>query len=84
MKYPTIRYIYNRRGNAGPETAASIEVLVTHERKRKYIATGVKVLPNQWSDTKHVIRHPDNHSLNMRIHKVYMTVSDYLSGSPRR
>ena len=84
MKYPTIRYIYNRRGNAGAETAASIEVLVTHERKRKYIATGVKVLPNQWSDTKHVIRHPDNHSLNMRIHKVYMTVSDYLSGSPRR
>ena len=39
----------------------------------------MKVLPNQWSDTKHVIRHPDNHSLNMRIDKVYKTVSDYIA-----
>lgn len=53
MKIPTIKFVFDRRHTAGDKDKGYIEMVITHNRQRKFIATGVSCYPFQWkADTK--------------------------------
>lgn len=51
-KFPQIHLIYNRYKKADAKTKAVLEIRVTHNRKQKYLSTGIWLYPNQWKDGK--------------------------------
>jgi site-specific recombinase XerD len=48
-KFPQIHLIYNRYKKADSNTPAVVEVRITHNKKQKYISTGIWLYPNQWN-----------------------------------
>lgn len=47
---PTLTFIYDRKGQATKDRPAVVELRITAEKVRKYISTGVKLLPKEWSN----------------------------------
>lgn len=53
MKIPTIKFVYDRRHTAGKDGKGYVEMVITHDRQRKFIATSISCHPHQWKgDTK--------------------------------
>ena len=50
LKVPTIKFVYNRRGDATKNHVASVEMRIGHERRCKYLATGIRLLPKEWKN----------------------------------
>lgn len=48
MRVPTLTLIYDRKGHASRKIAAPVEILIYHERKRKYMSTGIRLHPKEW------------------------------------
>ena len=53
---PTLTFIYDRKGQATKTKAAVVELRITADKVRKYISTGVKLLPKEWSNGSVVCR----------------------------
>lgn len=65
MKKVTLTLIHNRRGLGSPTKPVSVEIRFSLNGERRYISTGVKVTPSQWSSkTQRVIRRDDADELN--------------------
>lgn len=47
MNLPTIRYIFARKG-LGKKGKGSVELVITHEGKRKFLSTGISCYPHNW------------------------------------
>lgn len=61
---PSVRYIYDRRRTATDVKQAAVEIEVYFSRtQRKFINTGVQLLPEQWNGAI-VIKHDDCDRLN--------------------
>ena len=45
---PKIALVYDRYSKANGTTKASLEIRITHNRKQKYLSTGIMLLPKQW------------------------------------
>lgn len=80
MKLPNFCIIFDRRKTASQTSGGYVEVRVSHERKSKYYPTGVKVLPSQWDNSKHVIKHADAGILNAKIDAVFDPIKNYIVG----
>lgn len=85
MKYPTLKLCYDRRGKAvsqkGSETPGAVEIEIYFERKRKWISTGVSVVPSQWNNKSGmVVGNPDCGSLNLRINAQVKPIREYING----
>jgi len=59
---PTIRLVFDRKNQATKSTAKErkaglVQIEVMHQRKRRYISTGVKVYADQWRQNheQHVV-----------------------------
>lgn len=70
MKYPTVRIIFDRRKRASTSAPGTVEVEIMYQSKRKWISTGVRVLPKNWNDTHHVVGRADALDMNLRIEAV--------------
>lgn len=79
MKYPTTRFVFDRKKTATKQKDALIQIEVLHERKKKYISTGVKVYKDQWNEKAYVINRNDMLELNERIKGVKKNVDDYIT-----
>lgn len=49
IRQPIIAYIYNRYGTATATKGAVIEMRIAYGGRSKYMSTGIKVLPREWS-----------------------------------
>ena len=70
MCYPKLEVVYDYKHKGSDETLtpATVWLRVYFNRtQRKYISTGVMVLPSQWSDTYWVVNHPSSLALNNMI-----------------
>lgn len=47
---PTLTFVYDRKGQATKTKPAVVELRITANKVRKYISTGVKLLPKEWSN----------------------------------
>jgi hypothetical protein len=50
MKSPSIKFIYDRKKVGTKTKEAPVELRVTYDYKQKYMATGIKVLPQHWKE----------------------------------
>lgn len=48
MKIPTVRFVFDRRNTAGKNGKGYVEMVITYEKQRKFIATGVTCYPHNW------------------------------------
>lgn len=67
MEKVILSIIHNRLKRGTCQKPVSIEFRFTCGRERKYVSSGIKVCPNQWSDRGCVIRHPDAAILNEQL-----------------
>lgn len=79
MKYPTLRFVFDRRKVATETRKASIYLEVAFERKRRDVPTGVHVCINQWSDAKRVIARTDAPDLNAQLGSIESHVRKVLA-----
>lgn len=68
MKLPILRKIYDRRKRAKDGKPGKVEIEVYLNNKRKYISTGVSVLPEEW-DGNEVCNRADAFALNRSIER---------------
>lgn len=60
--------IHNRLKRGTSQKAVSVELRFSYKSDRKYISTGIKVTPSQWSDgRKMIIKHKDADALNAKL-----------------
>lgn len=65
MEKVTLTFVHNRLKRGTSQKAVSVELRFTENRQRKYVSTGIMLLPHQWSAaTQRVIRHPEASRLN--------------------
>ena len=76
-KFPQIHLIYNRYKKANAETKAMVEIRVTHDRKQKYISTGIGLYPNQWKNGK-IVNCENIYEISQILDKLVSNVRDVL------
>ena len=84
MKYPSTRFVYDRKKTATKTKDAIIQIEILLSGRKKYVTTGVKVYKDQWHDKYHVCHRDDMESLNERIDAVKETIDGYISKLVRR
>lgn len=47
-RMPTVTFIYDRKKTATRSRGAVIEIRISYDYKKKYLSTGIKVLPKEW------------------------------------
>lgn len=67
MKYPTLRFVFDRKHKATKTKTGLVQLEVLSERKRKWISTGVTLYADQWDSRRMVINHPDMIGLNKKL-----------------
>lgn len=48
IKMPMVSFVYDRKQPAGRNKAAVVEIRISHDYRKKYLSTGVRVLPKEW------------------------------------
>lgn len=79
MIIPTLTFVYDRRGRASRTNPAPVELSVYVARKRKYITTGIKLLPKEWSNGSVSACRPDYMELNDQLHAIKKKVSEVVT-----
>lgn len=64
MKSPDFRFVFDRTKKATKKKASSVYSVVTFERKRKFLSTGIRLYSGQWDDVKMVVGRRDAKELN--------------------
>lgn len=52
MKYPTARFVFDRKHTASKTTKGTVQIEILFERKRKWISTGVRLYSDQCINRK--------------------------------
>ena len=50
MSMVNLTFVYDRKGKASKTKKGMVELRIYHEGVRKYISTGVKLFPKEWSN----------------------------------
>lgn len=79
MKYPTLRFVFDRKHIASEKKKGLVQIEVTSEGKRKWIGTQVKVYPNQWDDRKKVIRSMESIQLNAILDSMMNNINEFIT-----
>ena len=76
-KLPHIAIIYDRYHKASKEHKGVLEIRITHDRKQKYISTGIKLLPKEWREkTEEVVNTPDAAILNKLLNNKLSSIKE--------
>lgn len=77
-KFPTVRIVYGRRNSQTKSGEQIVEIEIAFQGKRKWITTGVKVKPKNWSKSRKIIGRPDAIDLNLKIEKLEDFINNYI------
>ncbi len=80
MKYPTMRFVFDRKKVATKKKKGLVQLEVLFQGKRKWIGTGVKVYADQWDDRKKVINSMDMLELNDCLDKQKAGIQQWING----
>lgn len=70
---PTIAFVFDRRKTASTKQEGSVELRITHERKQKFMSTGIRVLPKEWKGGR-VVGRIDASELNATLDELLLKV----------
>ncbi|MCM1028262.1 MAG: Arm DNA-binding domain-containing protein, partial [Alloprevotella sp.] len=59
MKYPSVRFLFDKKRKATNSTKGLLQIEITYQRQRKWVSTNVKLFASQWDNQKLIINHPD-------------------------
>lgn len=79
MKYPTLRFVFDRKKVATKQKKGLVQLEVLSEGKRKWIGTGVKLYSDQWSDRKKVMNSSEMLQLNQRLDEMMRIIQDWIN-----
>lgn len=75
LKQPIITYIFNRYGKATATKEAVIEMRIAYGGRSKFMSTGIKVLPREWSKKEQrVTNRIDAIILNKTLEKLMLEI----------
>nr|DAI98662.1 MAG TPA: Integrase [Caudoviricetes sp.] len=83
-RYPTTRFVFDRKKMATNEKKALIQVEILFGGKKKYISTGVKVFKNQYNKKEFVCNCFEMVVLNKRINAVKERIDQYITDLAER
>ena len=69
IRQPKITYIYNRYKQASSKRDAVIELRIAYNKKQKYLSTGIRVFPKEWSNGL-VVKRSDSIILNKTLDRL--------------
>ena len=84
MKYPSLRFVIDRKHVATKKKRGLVQLEVLSEGKRKWIGTGVKLYSDQWSDRKKVINSSEMLQLNQRLDEMMRVIQDWVNDLIRK
>ena len=76
----TTKIIFDRRKVADRKTPGAVEIRITENRKSYWIATGIRVLRQEWAAGQ-VVNRQDAPELNKRLAVIYQKVSSEVNSS---
>jgi site-specific recombinase XerD len=79
MKYPTARFVFDRKHTASKTTKGTVQIEVLFERKRKWIGTGVRLYSDQWNDKVKVKNTVQSIELNERLDAQMSNINEYIN-----
>ncbi len=79
MILPKLTLVYDRRKRASRTNPAQVELKVYADKKQKYISTGIKLLPREWSRGSVNACRPDYIELNEQLHALVKKASEIVA-----
>ena len=70
--------VFDRKGQSSKSKTGIVELRISSEKKRKYISTGVKLLPKEWSNGS-VVNRNDWKELNDRLQTIKKKCSEIVT-----
>ena len=83
MKFPSVRFVFDRKHKASQSSRGLVQIEVTSQGKRKWISTGVKLYADQWDERRMVINDVDMVRLNRDLTEQRARIEDWLRGLER-
>lgn len=78
MKFPTLRFVFDRRNIATDKKKASVYLEVAFQRKRRDVPTGIHLYAGEWDDKKRVVARTDAMALNEQLDSIQSKVRNIL------
>ena len=79
MKYPTMRFVFDRKKVATKTHKGLVQIEVLSEGKRKWIGTGVKVYSDQWDDRRKIINSVEMIQLNQCLDEQRRVIQNWIN-----
>lgn len=76
MKYPTMKFVFDRK--KGHYKKGLVQIEVTSEGKRKWIGTTVKVYSDQWNKKKKVVNSVNSVQLNATLDGMMAKLNEFI------
>lgn len=78
MKYPTMKFVFDRKKVATKTKKGLVQIEVTSEGKRKWIGTQVKVYSDQWNEKKKVTNSVNSIQLNTILDGMMAKLNEFI------
>lgn len=78
MKYPTMRFVFDRKHVATRNKKGLVQIEVSSEGKRKWIGTSVKLYADQWNEKKKVVNSVHSIQLNAMLDGMMSKLNDFI------
>lgn len=78
MRVPKLTFVYDRKGTSTRTTPSVVELRITFMKERRYISTGLKLLPSQWCGES-VVNRSDWKELNEQLQILKKHCSDIIT-----
>lgn len=79
MKYPTARFVFDRKHTASKTTKGTVQIEILFERKRKWISTGVRLYSDQWNDKTKIKNTVQSVELNERLDAQMQNINEFIN-----
>ena len=73
MKLPTIRFIFARKG-LNKNGKGAVEMVITHDRNRKFLSTGITCFPHNWKEQSKKGLYVSGTGADVEINQILMTL----------
>ncbi len=84
MKYPTIKFVFDRKHLASKVKTSLVQIEILSQRKRKLISTGIKLYSDQWDSRRMVINHTNMLALNKSLLEQLQKIQSWVDDLARR
>lgn len=78
MVTPKLTMVFDRKGQATKTRTGVVELRISHEKTRKYISTGIRLLPKEWSNGS-VVGRKDWKQLNEQLQTIFKKCSEIIT-----